>query len=113
MKSAREEATSSISQLARAKEKVRRDSVGVRGKETQVQIVTRLIFLICAGQVSQLEGELELLRKSSGGGVAFRPLTLPTDLEPSSTEVISSLNEYAVRLLQVSGTVSARSVFAR
>uniref|UniRef100_A0A674EQE6 Centrosomal protein 290 n=1 Tax=Salmo trutta TaxID=8032 RepID=A0A674EQE6_SALTR len=72
MRAAREEAASAMSQLVKAKEKV-----------------------------THLEADMEALRKSKGGGVIFRTLNLPDDMALSSTEVISSLNEYAVRLLRI------------
>ncbi|XP_077423509.1 centrosomal protein of 290 kDa isoform X2 [Vanacampus margaritifer] len=49
-------------------------------------------------RMSHLEDKLEDLKKSGGG--LFQPLTLPEGLETSSMEVINSLNEYVIRLLQ-------------
>ncbi|XP_064199085.1 centrosomal protein of 290 kDa isoform X1 [Anguilla rostrata] len=71
MRLAREEATQAATQLARANEKV-----------------------------SILESEVEALRRSGGNSIAFKSLNLPEEMAPSSVEVISSLNEYAITLLQ-------------
>ncbi|XP_061108254.1 centrosomal protein of 290 kDa isoform X2 [Conger conger] len=71
MRLAREEATQAASQLAKANEKV-----------------------------TILESEVEALRRSGGNSIAFKSLSLPEEMAPSSVEVISSLNEYTITLLQ-------------
>ncbi|CAL8260677.1 unnamed protein product [Merluccius merluccius] len=71
LQSAREEASDALSQLAKAQVKV-----------------------------TQLQAEADVPKQSSSDAATFRPLTLPADLAPSSMEIISTLNEYAIRLLQ-------------
>ncbi|KAG7266441.1 hypothetical protein CRUP_005633 [Coryphaenoides rupestris] len=52
-------------------------------------------------QVTQLQAEADVPRPSSNDAATFAlPLSLPANLEPSSAEIISTLNEYAMRLLQ-------------
>ncbi|KAK0135686.1 Centrosomal protein [Merluccius polli] len=55
---------------------------------------------LAKAQVTQLQAEADMPKQSSSDAATFRPLTLPADLAPSSTEIISTLNEYAIRLLQ-------------
>ncbi|XP_076878218.1 centrosomal protein of 290 kDa isoform X3 [Brachyhypopomus gauderio] len=71
MKAARQEAASSLSQLAKAQEKIVR-----------------------------LEGEVEAARVSAGTAVLPRTLPLPEAMAPSSVQVINSLNEFIIQLLQ-------------
>ncbi|MBN3304076.1 CE290 protein, partial [Amia calva] len=71
MTEARKEASNALSQLLKANEKI-----------------------------VHLESEVEALRQSGGSSITFKTLNLPEEMAPSSMEVISSLNEYAVRLLQ-------------
>uniref|UniRef100_A0A4W3I2B1 Centrosomal protein 290 n=1 Tax=Callorhinchus milii TaxID=7868 RepID=A0A4W3I2B1_CALMI len=51
-------------------------------------------------RVTRLENEIKLLHQSRGHSVVFQPLTFPEGMEPSSTDIINSLNEYLVQLLQ-------------
>ncbi|XP_030637377.1 centrosomal protein of 290 kDa [Chanos chanos] len=71
MKKAREEAAKTLNEMMKANEKVAR-----------------------------LEIEIEAAQKSVGSGVVHKTLSLPEEMAPSSVEVINSLNEYLIQLLQ-------------
>ncbi|XP_058842269.1 centrosomal protein of 290 kDa isoform X2 [Acipenser ruthenus] len=71
MKEARKEAASAANQLEKANEKADR-----------------------------MENEIQMLRQSGGSSIVFKILNLPDKMAPSSAEVINSLNEYTVELLQ-------------
>ncbi|KAI4894866.1 hypothetical protein NFI96_019180 [Prochilodus magdalenae] len=71
MKAAREETTSTLSQLMKANDKIAR-----------------------------LESEIEAVRLSAGTAVPYTTLSLPKEMAPTSMQTINSLNEYMVQLLQ-------------
>ncbi|XP_018425714.1 PREDICTED: centrosomal protein of 290 kDa, partial [Nanorana parkeri] len=51
-------------------------------------------------KISHLENEILLLRQSEGANIVFRAINLPDGMSPSSTNLINSLNEYLLHLLQ-------------
>uniref|UniRef100_A0A8C9RXY3 Centrosomal protein 290 n=2 Tax=Scleropages formosus TaxID=113540 RepID=A0A8C9RXY3_SCLFO len=71
MRVTREETASALNELSKAKEKI-----------------------------SHLESELGVLRSTSKSSAVMRTLDLPGKMTASSTEVIGSVNEYAIMLLQ-------------
>ncbi|GAA6081696.1 centrosomal protein of 290 kDa isoform X2 [Tachysurus ichikawai] len=71
MKAAREEAASTQTQLIKANEKV-----------------------------AHFASEVEAVRQSAGTAVAPKPLPLSEEMTPTTTQVINSLNEYLIQLLQ-------------
>ncbi|XP_062856826.1 centrosomal protein of 290 kDa [Trichomycterus rosablanca] len=71
MKAAREEAAKTLMQLTKANDKTLR-----------------------------LESEIETVRQSAGTAAPPKTLLLPEEMAPSSVQVINSLNEYMIQLLQ-------------
>ncbi|XP_069485433.1 centrosomal protein of 290 kDa isoform X2 [Ambystoma mexicanum] len=51
-------------------------------------------------KIAQLDTEIALLRQSEGTGITFKAINLPADMTASSTNIISSLNEYLIHLVQ-------------
>ncbi|XP_009462180.1 PREDICTED: centrosomal protein of 290 kDa [Nipponia nippon] len=51
-------------------------------------------------KIAQLKNEICLLRQSEGANIVFRTVNLPEGMAPSSVNMINSLNEYLIRLIQ-------------
>ncbi|KAM9293690.1 centrosomal protein of 290 kDa [Morus bassanus] len=51
-------------------------------------------------KIAQLKNEICLLRQSEGANIVFRTVNLPEGMVPSSVNMINSLNEYLIRLIQ-------------
>ncbi|NXX75542.1 CE290 protein, partial [Urocolius indicus] len=51
-------------------------------------------------KIAQLKNEICILHQSEGANIVFRTVNLPEGMVPSSVNMINSLNEYLIRLLQ-------------
>ncbi|XP_072002625.1 centrosomal protein of 290 kDa isoform X2 [Engystomops pustulosus] len=51
-------------------------------------------------KISSLENEVSLLRQSEGANIVFKAVNLPEGMSLSSTNLINSINEYLLHLLQ-------------
>ncbi|NXV18852.1 CE290 protein, partial [Cepphus grylle] len=51
-------------------------------------------------KIAQLKNEICLLRQSEGANIVFQTVNLPEGMVPSSVNMINSLNEYLIRLIQ-------------
>ncbi|NXT42558.1 CE290 protein, partial [Pelecanoides urinatrix] len=51
-------------------------------------------------KIAQLKNEICLLHQSEGANIVFRTVNLPEGMAPSSVNMINSLNEYLIRLIQ-------------
>ncbi|KAE8615304.1 hypothetical protein XENTR_v10008473 [Xenopus tropicalis] len=51
-------------------------------------------------KILHLENELEMLRQLEGANMIFKPINLPDGMSPTSTNLLNSLNEYILHLLQ-------------
>ncbi|NWW49799.1 CE290 protein, partial [Pedionomus torquatus] len=51
-------------------------------------------------KIAQLKNEICLLRQSEGANIVFQTVNLPEGMVPSSVNMINSLNEYLIHLIQ-------------
>ncbi|NXN42834.1 CE290 protein, partial [Rhinoptilus africanus] len=70
-------------------------------KQTQKEATNLSNQLANANEkIAQLQNEISLLRQSEGANIVFQTMNLPEGMLPSSVNMINSLNEYLMRLIQ-------------
>uniref|UniRef100_A0A8C3CFD4 Centrosomal protein 290 n=1 Tax=Cairina moschata TaxID=8855 RepID=A0A8C3CFD4_CAIMO len=70
-------------------------------KESQKEAISFSNQLANANEkITQLKNEICLLRQSEGANIVFKTVNLPEGMAPSSVNMINSLNEYLIRLIQ-------------
>ncbi|XP_010177449.1 PREDICTED: centrosomal protein of 290 kDa [Mesitornis unicolor] len=70
-------------------------------KETQKEAMNFSNQLANANEkIAQLQNEISLLRQSEGANIVFQTVKLPEGMVPSSANMINSLNEYLIHLIQ-------------
>ncbi|XP_035874491.1 centrosomal protein of 290 kDa isoform X2 [Phyllostomus discolor] len=70
-------------------------------RETRNEVISYSQQLAKANlKIDHLENEISLLRQSEGSNVVFKGIDLPDGMAPSSANIINSLNEYLIHILQ-------------
>ncbi|XP_045686363.1 centrosomal protein of 290 kDa isoform X1 [Phyllostomus hastatus] len=70
-------------------------------RETRNEVISYSQQLAKANlKIDHLENEISLLRQSEGSNVVFKGIDLPDGIAPSSANIINSLNEYLIHILQ-------------
>ncbi|XP_056430371.1 centrosomal protein of 290 kDa isoform X2 [Hyla sarda] len=85
-----------VDQLTGRNEELRQE---LKGSRREAANVSNLLAK-ANEKISHLENEILLLRQSEGANIVFKAINLPEGMSLSSTNLINSMNEYLLHLLQ-------------
>ncbi|XP_068132936.1 centrosomal protein of 290 kDa isoform X2 [Hyperolius riggenbachi] len=85
-----------VDQLTGRNEELRQE---LKGSRKEAANISNLLAK-ANDKITHLENEITFLRQSEGANIVFKAINLPEGMSPSSTNLINSLNEYLLHLLQ-------------
>ncbi|KAM3927004.1 centrosomal protein of 290 kDa [Leptodactylus fuscus] len=85
-----------VDQLTGRNEELRQELKGSRKEAANLSS----LLATANEKISRLENEVTLLRQSEGANIVFKAVNLPEGMSLSSTNLINSINEYLLHLLQ-------------